>query len=285
MQIGDRAVQFAADRWIAVPLRQSGDFGGARRQLDGAGRRVPRVPDPDDAVARRDRDGWSRARQRRARRTCEATSFMRVEDERLAPEENGRRAGRAVGGANLAQHCGDGVGCEIHAAIVSPAGTSEGRERRRVELGAFAALDYGDRLFDAGERRAGCFAPIKARFRRGPQVEFAPRPYWTAVQRVRRLDERDAPAPPFFEDDPVERRGAAIAAHAGMHDEAKRARQHVRRNRPFEERGDDEVGLEQIECFAGVCVADVELDRNEVTALTQFDMKSLRQAVERMAEQ
>ena len=288
VQIGDGALQFAANPWIAIPLRQSRNLGGehrARGQLDRAGRRVPRVPDPDDAVARCDCDGRSRARQRRARRTCEAVSFMCVEHERISPEENGRRAGRAVGGANFVQHCGDGVGREIHAAILSPAGASEGLGRRRIGLGAFAAPDHGDRLFDAGNRRAGCLAPIKARLRRGPHVEFAPRPNRTAVQFTRRLDQRDAPSPPSLEDGPVERRRAAIAARAGMHDQAKRARQHVRGNGPFEKRGDDEVGLEQIDGFAGVCVVDVELDRNAVTALTQFDMKSLRQAVERMADE
>ena len=227
VQIGDGAVQFAADRWIAVPLRQSRDVGGeddARRRLDGAGRRVPRVPDPDDAVARRDCDGWSRARQRSARRTCKAVSLMCVEDQRLAPEENGRRAGRAVGGANLAQHCGDRVGCEIHAAILSPAGTSEGRERRRVRLGAFAALDHGDRLFDAGESAVD-WAILEGRRRWGVTLIEATnalgRRSDMGVARIR-LAGRYEIEPLSTRNNPRKRRRAAIAAHAGMHDEAKR---------------------------------------------------------------
>ncbi len=60
---------------------------------------------------------------------------------------------------------------------------------------------------------------------------------------------------------------------------------HRLRNRPLEERRDDEFGLKERNRLDGDVVVDVELDGDLVAALRQLDVQPLGEAVEAVGEE
>lgn len=109
-------------------------------------------------------------------------------------------------------------------------------------------------------------------------------PDWTGVEFAIRLQHRDTPLRDALENGPIESRRTAVTERAGVHDEATHGTPDIVRDRPFQERRDNEVGPIQRNAFAGHVGMDIELDGDLMATLAEFDMQPLRQVVEEMRQ-
>ena len=148
------------------------------------------------------------------------------------------------------------------------------RTRRDVAGGHVA-----DRLHDGVDGRATHLVAVQAALARLAHRERTARPDVAAVHLVRRLQHRDAPAIGADLDRPVERRRAAVADRARVHDQAAVAIGDRGGDDRLEHRADDQLGP-----VAGDGGLHLEPGRDHrdgdlVALLAERDLRALAQAV------
>ena len=151
-----------------------------------------------------------------------------------------------------------------------------------ARLQAARHLTAGDPLErhqDSVHRGLGDFVPIQARLAAGAHREGLRRPYRAGIHLSFGLQHGHAPLALALDDRPVQRRGAAVANDAGVHDQAAHLPPHRLGDRTLQERRDHDIGPPQRDRLLRDSVGDVELDRDLVVARRELDVQPLRQAV------
>ena len=262
---------------------------GVRQRID-----AREVRDPHGAVARaaqdrpvaRRHDG-ARCRAREAR--GERALGVGAEEAASDAQHLVAHARHAVGGADLPQHGGRGVARPVDRAV----GLLHRRPQPSAHAGTrvvqrprpLAAPDAVDRFAHRRQGRLGDLVAVQAAFRGVAHGEGPRRPDVARVHLAVRLEHGDAPLALALLHRPVERRGAAVALDAGVHDEAAMPPPHRLGDRALEEGRDDELGRPERDRLLGDAVVDVELERELVAVARELRPEPLRQAVERVAEE
>jgi len=150
-----------------------------------------------------------------------------------------------------------------------------GRDRRVAAGGE--ALDGAQHGARRGFRD---FDAVQAGLLRRAHGKGLARPDRAGVHLGFGLQHGDAPFAFAVLDRPVERRRAAVADDAGMHDQAGVPAPDRFWNRAAQIGRDDQIGAEERDGLLGDRVGDVEFDADPVAACRQFAEQALRQAVE-----
>ena len=197
-------------------------------------------------------------------------------------------ARRAVGGAELAQ---DEVG-RVASPVDRAFGLAHQRSQRAARIGQvprrsglLIALDAREGSVHRCHRGLGDFVAVEAALAGFAHVELEARPDVARVHLGIRLQDRHAPAGRVLLHGPVERRGAAVADDARMHDEATHRAPHRLGDGALQERSDDHVGRPAPHGVVRHSVVDVEFERDLVPPVCEIDPESLSQAVEGMRQQ
>ena len=205
------------------------------------------------------------------------------------PQHVVQHAGRAVGGADLAQHGRRVVADPVDRPPRLPQQRALPAADRRIgiieRLRRLTATDALQRGPDRRDGRFGDFVAINAALRRGAHREADLGPHVAGVHLAVGLQRGHAPLGLAVHDRPVERRGSSIPPDPRVDHDAALPFPHRIGNPSLEERRDDELRPPQRDRLFGDAIVHVELDRDVVPGGRQIDVQPLGEAVERVREE
>ena len=257
----------------------------------------PHMADPHRAIDRAAQQRRAAPRQQRTRRRRRAARHhgaaggVGIEQAaRLAPEGI-EHARKAIGRRDLAQHRGSVVALPVDAAL----GLGHQRQPPPRPVRRYGALGRGLQAagHEALQRPLHChhgglggFAPVHAGLAGpGTHVEGLPGPDLARVVVVHGLQHGHAPVLFATHEHPVQRAGALVTRHAGVHHQAHGPRPDRCRYAPLEEGREHQVRPEQRHGLLGHRIGDVQLHRHLVPLRAQQAEEPLAQAVETVGEQ
>ena len=259
-------------------FRQPAGFreGQRRRQLDAA--RAFDVADPHRTIDGCPADGGFAPGQQLARYTAQCVFRVRIKQVAGRAEQFVGNPGKAISRMQTSKDfCG-----RLRFPVDFPVSLTHQRVRHtghalRHEIAGGETLDC---LQHGAHCRFRDFFAIQRSLGGRAHGKCRAGPHRPGVHFGLGLQHRDAPG--FFAapDRPVQRRRTAITGHAGMDDETRQRRPHRRRNRPLQERCQQQVGPETFDRLLGERIGDVEFDAELVSKRRQFAKKALRQTIE-----
>ena len=273
-------------------LERAGPIGARGLAVVGA-----HMADPHRAIDRAAQQRWAAPRHQLARRRNRAahhhgaTGGVGVEQATGLAPEGIEHARKAIGRRDLAQHRGRVVALPVDAALglghqwQPPARPvcGHGALGRGLPLARHKALQRPLHRNHGGLRD---FAPVHAGLGGpGAHGKRLPGPDLARVVVVHGLQHGHAPVRVAAHEHPVQRAGALVARHAGVHHQAHGARPDRLRNAPLEEGRQHQVRSEQRHGLLGHGVGNVQLHRHLVPLRAQQAEEPLAQAVETVGKQ
>jgi hypothetical protein len=168
---------------------------------------------------------------------------MGVEQSEAPIEKEVLDAGRAVGRVDLAQYGCSVVAAPVNGAIKLPQRRLPAVRRAAARIGwrPGASRYAGERRTHGNDGAFGDFIPIEATFADATHWKRCAGPDRPGVELRFGLEDGDAPGGEAAQDRPVERRWAAIAGRAGMHDQAHLPLPDGGRNSPLQKRRKNQI--------------------------------------------